>query len=120
MASCPEIDAHENAYLVRAAARVPTCHSQFVAGTNATLIRVVLPRDFNKSRQRELGGAMSKETQRSPYVLDRDIRAADALELARLMHPGPERNVRLKVANLLWCAADRTGLIFAKRGSPRK
>jgi hypothetical protein len=65
---------------------------QFVAGINATLIGVVLPKDFNKSRQRELGGAMSKETQRSPDRLDWDIRVADALQLARLMPPAPERN----------------------------
>lgn len=65
---------------------------QFVAGINTTLIGVVLPKDFNKSRQRELGGAMSKETQRSPDRLDWDIRVADALQLARLMPPAPERN----------------------------
>jgi hypothetical protein len=63
---------------------------------------------------------MSKETQRSPYVLDRDIRAADALELARLMHPGPERNVRLKVASLLRCTADRTGIDFCIAGQASK
>jgi hypothetical protein len=63
---------------------------------------------------------MSKETQRSPDRLDRDICAADALELARLVHLGSERNVPLKLAILLWCAADRTGLNCAKRGSPRR
>ena len=44
---------------------------------------------------------MSKETQRSPDRLDWDNLAADALELARLMPPGPERNEALKLASLL-------------------
>ncbi len=35
---------------------------------------------------------MSKETQRLLDRLDWDNLAADALELARLMPPGPERN----------------------------
>ena len=83
-------------------------------------MRVLLAEDFNKSRQRELCGAMSKETKRSPDRLDWDIRAADALELARLMPPGLERNEALKLASLLRCTADARGLIFAKRGRPRK
>jgi hypothetical protein len=58
---------------------------------------------------------MSKETQRSPDRLDWDNLAADALELARLMPPGPERNEALKLASLLRCTADARGLIFAKR-----
>jgi hypothetical protein len=33
---------------------------QFVAGINTALIRVVLPKEFDKSRQQELCGAMSK------------------------------------------------------------
>ena len=61
------------------------------AGT-PLLLELCLPKDFNKSRQQELCGAMSKETQRSPDRLDWDIRAADALQLARLMPPRPERN----------------------------
>jgi hypothetical protein len=52
---------------------------------------------------------MSKETQRSPDRLDWDIRAADALELARLIPPGPERNEALKLASLLRCTADARG-----------
>jgi hypothetical protein len=63
---------------------------------------------------------MSKEKQRSNERFDWDIRAADALELARLMPPGPERNEALKLASLLRCTADARGLVFAKRGRPRK
>ena len=62
---------------------------------------------------------MSKETQRVPNRLDWDIRAADALELARQMPPGRERSEALKLASLLRCTADARGLIFAKRGRPR-
>lgn len=65
---------------------------------------------------------MSKATQRSSDRdrLDRDVVAADALELARQMAPGPERNEALKLASLLRCTADEQGVVFAKRGRPRK
>jgi hypothetical protein len=63
---------------------------------------------------------MSMETQCLPDRLDWDNLAADALELARLMRPGPERNEALKLANQLRCTADARGLIFAKRGRPRR
>jgi hypothetical protein len=76
--------------------------------------------DFDKCRQRELYGAMSKETPRLPDGRDWDNLAADALELARLMPPGPERSEALKLASRLRCTADARGLIFAKRGRPRR
>ena len=41
---------------------------------------------------------MSKETQRSSDRFDWDVAAADALEQARQMAPGPERNEALKQA----------------------
>jgi hypothetical protein len=63
---------------------------------------------------------MSKKTRRLPARLDWDNLAAEALELARLMPPGPERNEALKLASQLRCTADAQGLIFAKRGRPRK
>jgi hypothetical protein len=63
---------------------------------------------------------MSNETPRLPARLDWDSLAADALELARLMPPGPERNEALKLASQLRCTADARGLVFAKRGRPRK
>jgi hypothetical protein len=63
---------------------------------------------------------MSNETPRLPGRLDWDNLAADALELARMMPPGPERNEALKLARQLRCTADARGLIFAKRGRPRK
>jgi hypothetical protein len=71
-------------------------------------------------RQRKRRGAMSMDTQRRPGRLDWDSVAADALELARMMPPGPERNEALKLASQLRCVADARGLIFAKRGRPRK
>ena len=80
----------------------------------------MLSEDFNKSGQLELYAAMSKEKQRSLDRFDWDNRAADALELARLMPPGPERSEALKLASLIRCTADTRGLIFAKRGRPRK
>jgi hypothetical protein len=65
---------------------------------------------------------MSKDTQRSPDRdrLEKDEAAADALELARQMAPGPERNEALKAAGALRRSADQRGLVFAKRGRPRK
>jgi hypothetical protein len=64
---------------------------------------------------------MSEET--TQHLTDRfywDTRAVDALELARRMPPGPERSQALKLASLLRCAADARGLVFPKRGRPRK
>jgi hypothetical protein len=66
---------------------------------------------------------MSKETQRSLDRLDWDSLAADALELARLIPPGPERNEALKLASLLRCTADTRGLILpnaAGRGTKHR
>lgn len=64
---------------------------------------------------------MSKETPRSTTGrYEWGILAVDALELARLIPPGPERNEALKLASLLRCAADSRGLVVAKRGRPPK
>jgi hypothetical protein len=65
---------------------------------------------------------MSKETNSSSERdrLDHDGAAADALELARQMAPGPERNEALKLAGALRRSADERGVVFAKRGRPRK
>jgi len=63
---------------------------------------------------------MSRETHNGPDRVDREIRAADALERARLLPPGPERNEALKLAGQLRSTADSQGLVFAKRGRPRK
>jgi hypothetical protein len=65
-------------------------------------------------------GALSNETRRSTGRYDWGVLAVDALELARRMPPGPERNEALKLASLLRCAADARGLVFAKRGRPPK
>jgi hypothetical protein len=47
-------------------------------------------------------------------------RAIDALEEAQGMSPGAQRNDALKKAGLLRRTADNQGVIFAKRGRPRK
>jgi hypothetical protein len=67
-------------------------------------------------------GAMSKDNQHwsERDRLDWEVAAADALELARQMAPGPERNRALKLAGELRRSADERGLVFAKRGRPRK
>jgi hypothetical protein len=84
--------------------------------------RANLPPTVVKIRARERRRAMSKETQHS-FERDRvdfDVAAADALELARQMPPGPERNEALKLAGALRRSADERGVVFAKRGRPRK
>jgi hypothetical protein len=68
----------------------------------------------------DLNHALSNKHDARPTGLIGTLRAADALELARLMAPGPERSEALKLASLLRCTADTRGLIFAKRGRPRK
>ena len=61
---------------------------------------------------------MSKETQRSIDRRDQDTVAADALERARVMPPGMQRNEALKLASRLRCAAEARRLVFAKRSEP--
>jgi hypothetical protein len=63
---------------------------------------------------------MSKETQRSPDRLDWDIRAADALELARLIPPGPERNEALKFGKPASLYRRRAGISVCEAGQAAK
>jgi hypothetical protein len=51
---------------------------------------------------------------------DWHIKAAEALEAARLMPPGQEKAEALKKAGMLRNAADIHGLFFAKRGRSPK
>jgi len=64
--------------------------------------------------------AIRGETRRSFDRRDWDLLAAEALELARQLPPGPKRNEALKAAGRLRCCADARGLVVAKRGRPRK
>ena len=59
-----------------------------------------------------------KQVKRSPDSGGCGMNAEDALEAARNMPPGPERNDALKRAGILRNAADAYGLIFARRGRP--
>jgi hypothetical protein len=52
--------------------------------------------------------------------LDLEAEALAALERARTMPPGPERNVAMKQAGILRNAAGLQGIFFAKRGRPVK
>jgi hypothetical protein len=52
--------------------------------------------------------------------LDLDAKAQAALDEARAMPQGPERTAALKKAGILRKAADSHGIIYAKRGRPRK
>ena len=52
--------------------------------------------------------------------LDLEAEALAALEEARTMPPGPERNEAMKQAGILRNAADLQGIFFAKRGRPGK
>jgi hypothetical protein len=72
----------------------------------------------NKNPNKNMG-----EKQESMITGDnrhQDARAMDALEDAREMPPGAQRTEALKKAGLLRRTADSQGLIFAKRGRPRK
>jgi hypothetical protein len=60
------------------------------------------------------------KTQRSSDRRAWDTLAVEALELARRMPPGEARNEALKAASQLRCCADAHGIVFAKRGRPRK
>jgi hypothetical protein len=53
-------------------------------------------------------------------TIDRDECAKEALEDARGLPQGPERSDALKNASKLRIAADAAGILFKKRGRPRK
>lgn len=59
-----------------------------------------------------------KRVDRSRHMDDCGARADEALEAARNMPPGPERNDALKKAGELRNAADVDGPVFARRGRP--
>jgi hypothetical protein len=52
--------------------------------------------------------------------LELEAEALAALEQARTMPPGPERNEAMKQAGILRNAAELQGIFFAKRGRPAK
>jgi len=62
---------------------------------------------------------MSNETRRSTGRYDWGTLAVDALELARLMPPGPERNEALKLASLtsVCCRCARVGIRKARQAA---
>jgi hypothetical protein len=59
-----------------------------------------------------------KQVNPSGDALDRYAKATEALEMARLMPPGPEKTEALKKASVLRNAADIRGLFIARRGRP--
>jgi hypothetical protein len=61
-----------------------------------------------------------QEVQPSLDSRSQNTQAMDALEEARAMPPGLRRSEALKKAGLLRRATDSQGLIFARRGRPRK
>jgi len=56
----------------------------------------------------------------SPDSRSQNANAVDALQEARAMPPGAQRTDALKTAGLLQCVADSHGLIFTRKGRPRK
>ena len=65
-------------------------------------------------------GSMPRQNKDLRPKLDLEAEALAALEEARTMPPGPERNEAMKQAGILRNAADLQGLFFAKRGRPAK
>jgi hypothetical protein len=63
---------------------------------------------------------MTRESKDPRPRLDLEAEALAALETARTMPPGPERNEAMKKAGILQNAADLQGIFFAKRGRPVK
>jgi hypothetical protein len=51
---------------------------------------------------------------------DWDAEAAEALEAARLLPPGPEKIAALKQAGMLQNTAVKAGIVFQRRGRPPK
>jgi hypothetical protein len=64
--------------------------------------------------------SMTQEKKEIRPKRDLEAEALAALEAARTMPPGPERNEAMKKAGILRNAADLQGVFFAKRGRPAK
>ena len=65
-------------------------------------------------------GSMPRQNKDLRPKLDLEAEALAALEEARTMPPGPERNEAMKQAGILRNAADLQDIFFAKRGRPAK
>jgi hypothetical protein len=63
---------------------------------------------------------MTEEARLSPDGRNAIARALDALETARQMPRGSERTRALKEAGRLRFIADLQGVVFARKGRPRK
>jgi hypothetical protein len=63
---------------------------------------------------------MSQDKKDLRPKVDLDAEALAALDAARRLPPGPERNEAMKKAGILRNAADLQGVFFAKRGRPAK
>jgi hypothetical protein len=63
---------------------------------------------------------MPTGTRTKQQDLELDAEAQAALDAARAMPAGPEKSEALRKAGMLRNAADRHGLVFAKRGRPAK
>lgn len=63
---------------------------------------------------------MNERNEESRSQRELQMEAMAALEEARAMPRGPARSEALKRAGLLQKAADMQGVMFAKRGRPRK
>src|SRR5439155_12864047 len=76
--------------------------------------------DRQTGTSRRIFGSMPRQNKGLRPKLDLEAEALAALEEARTMPPGPERNEAMKQAGILRNAADLQGLFFAKRGRPAK
>lgn len=65
-------------------------------------------------------GSMPRPNKNLRPKLELEAEALAALEQARTMPPGPERNEAMKHAGILRNAAELQGIFFAKRGRPAK
>jgi hypothetical protein len=63
---------------------------------------------------------MTRESKNPRPRVDLEAEALAALEAARAMPSGSERNDAMKKAGILRNAADLQGVFFAKRGRPGK
>lgn len=90
-------------------------HTKLVA--NDTMKSATQSR-LTESSGRRYRKMMDGKKAHRPHDVLGEANANDALEAARNMPPGPERNEALKKAGLLRNAADACRLVFARRGRP--
>jgi len=84
------------------------------------LVPAWVPESRTRQNRPTYFGSMPRPNKNLRPKLELEAEALAALEQARTMLPGPERNEAMKQAGILRNAAELQGIFFAKRRRPAK